>query len=78
MSGLLEVGLSVDGTEIIINHPDLQPDANGCGHIVFSPDQARALARILLKKANECGNLPYTLNTTKGATTSCESIDGTE
>ena len=50
----LEVGLTPDGREVVINHPDLQPDANGCGHIVFSPQQARWLAKLLMRKADEC------------------------
>ena len=50
----LEVGLTPDGREVIINHPDLLPDANGVGHIVFSPAQARNLARLLLRKADLC------------------------
>lgn len=37
--------------EVIINHPDLKPDEQGVGHIVFSPEQARHLAQILLKQA---------------------------
>lgn len=52
MSGILEVGTNGRG-EVIITHPDLHPDANGVGHIVFSPTQARVLARILNKKARE-------------------------
>ena len=47
----LEVGN--DGKEVIINHPDLQPDENGVGHITFSPEQARNLARLLNKHADE-------------------------
>lgn len=47
----LEVGN--DGKEVIINHPDLQPDENGVGHIAFSPEQARNLARLLNKHADE-------------------------
>ena len=50
-NGILEVGLSKDGREVIINHPDLKPDAQGVGHIVFSPTQAENLARSLLKHA---------------------------
>ena len=45
----LEIGV-VNG-EVVINHPDLKPDADGVGHIVFSPTQARNLASILLKNA---------------------------
>lgn len=53
VAGTLEVGLTADGREIVINHPALQPDANGCGHIVFSAKQARALAALLNRKADE-------------------------
>lgn len=49
--GSLEVGRN--GLDIIINHPNLEPDANGVGHIVFSPRQARHLARILMKHAKD-------------------------
>ncbi len=47
----LEVGTNGAG-EVIVNHPDLQPDENGVGHIVFSPEQARALAFLLQQKAH--------------------------
>lgn len=50
----LEVGLSNDSREVVVNHPDLQPDHRGIGHIVFSPAQARAFAKLLLRKADEC------------------------
>jgi hypothetical protein len=53
MSGFLEVGLSEDGKEVVINHPDLKPDANGVGHIVFSAWEAKSLGLLLLKKADE-------------------------
>ena len=49
--GILEVG-TLNG-EVIINHPDLEPDADGVGHIVFSPAQARSLAQVLLTQAHE-------------------------
>jgi len=52
MRGVLEVGTNGKG-EVVINHPDLQPDENGIGHIVFSPDQARGLAATLIRKASE-------------------------
>lgn len=45
VGGILEVG-EVNG-EVVINHPDLKPDAQGVGHIVFSPEQARNLANLL-------------------------------
>lgn len=54
--GTLIVALTLDG-EVVINHPDLNPDKNGVGHIVFSPEQAEHLARLLLKKANEAREL---------------------
>lgn len=47
----LEVGTNGDG-EVVVNHPDLQPDEKGVGHIVFSPEQARALAFLLQQKAH--------------------------
>jgi hypothetical protein len=53
-AGALMVGVSEDSREVIINHPDLEADANGVGHICFTPAQARNLARLLLAKADEC------------------------
>lgn len=53
--GCLEVGLSMDEREVIINHPELTPSPDGRGaHIVFSPQQARDLAALLVRKAGEC------------------------
>ena len=49
--GYLEVGNN--GREVIINHPKLKVDEQGCGHINFSPGEARSLASLLLKHANE-------------------------
>lgn len=50
----LEVGLSSDEREIVINLPD-PPGADPGSHwITFSPLQARHLARLLLRKAEEC------------------------
>lgn len=48
--GFLEVGTTGDG-EVVINHPDLKPDENGVGHIVFSVDEAYRLAHTLQRKA---------------------------
>lgn len=50
----LMVGLTKDETEVVINHPNLLTDKDGAGYIVFSPSQARDLANLLLKKADEC------------------------
>lgn len=47
----LEVGTNGAG-EVVVNHPDLEPDENGVGHIVFSPEQARNLAWLLQQKAH--------------------------
>lgn len=55
IGGVLEVGILNE--EVIVNHPDLKPDENGVGHIVFSPAQARNLAYLLLKKAAEAEGL---------------------
>jgi hypothetical protein len=51
VAGVLEVGTNGNG-EVIVNHPDLKPDENGVGHIVFSARQARQFARLLLKHAD--------------------------
>jgi hypothetical protein len=50
--GFLEVGCN-DQNEIVINHPDLKLDEYGVGHIVFSVNQARNLAKLLIDKAME-------------------------
>jgi hypothetical protein len=50
--GQLEVGTNGAG-EVVINHPDLMPDDNGVGHIVFSVEQALNLALVLEAKARE-------------------------
>ena len=50
----LEVGLTDDGREVVINHPQMMRNSNGVGYIVFSASQARQLARLLLRKADEC------------------------
>lgn len=52
VGGYLGIGRN-DSSEVFINHPDLKPDGNGVGHIVFSANQARMLAELLLKHANE-------------------------
>jgi hypothetical protein len=53
--GYLEVGLN-DRNEVVINHPDLKPDENGVGHIVFSINQAQHLSHLLAVKASEAAN----------------------
>lgn len=48
----LEVGTNGSG-EVVVNHPHLDMDADGVGHIVFSPKEARALANLLTRKSVE-------------------------
>ena len=52
----LQVGLTEDETEIVINHIELDLDENGAGYMIFSEDQARNLAMLLLKKVAEVQN----------------------
>jgi hypothetical protein len=42
-----------DRGEVVINHPNIQPDPGGNGYIVFSPDEADALASLLIKHASQ-------------------------
>lgn len=51
VTGILEVGRN--GFEVIVNHPDLKPNENGGGYIVFSPRQARHFAQLLMKHADD-------------------------
>jgi hypothetical protein len=50
--GILEIGTNGKG-EVVINHPDLMPDENGVGHIVFSVKQANDFAQTVQQKANQ-------------------------
>lgn len=52
IEGFLEVGID-EQFQIVVNHPDLKPDENGVGHIVFSVAQAKNFAYLLIRKANE-------------------------
>lgn len=47
--GEIEVGLSEDGREVVIN----LPPGGRTGHITFSPQQARHLAGVLNRKADD-------------------------
>lgn len=55
VSGHLEIGITDQG-DVVINHPRLDVDAPGMGHIIFSPRQARGLAALLFRKATEAEN----------------------
>jgi len=52
IEGFLEVGID-ENFQVVVNHPDLKVDELGAGHIVFSVNQARTLAYLLIRKANE-------------------------
>ena len=53
IAGYLEVGVD-ENNEIVINHKDIEVDANGWGFMVFSPEQARYLAQLLERCADAC------------------------
>lgn len=47
--GVLEVGTN-GRAEVVINHPDLKPDAHGVGHIVFSIEQCEGFIATLQRQ----------------------------
>lgn len=49
-AGHLTVGENSRG-EVVVCHPDLKPDKDGVGHIVFSPQQALDFAALVRKHA---------------------------
>jgi hypothetical protein len=57
--GFLEVGINESG-EVWLTIPISSLILNGVGHIVFSPDQARSLARLMASKASEADGFPGT------------------
>jgi hypothetical protein len=59
VTGHLEVGCNDHG-EVVINHPKMDVDAEGVGHLVFSPGQARGLGLLMLRKAAEADGFPGT------------------
>ena len=52
-NNVLEVGLSADESEVVINLPFCPDDGTGWTHVTFSPEQARGLARLLSQKADD-------------------------
>jgi len=48
--GVLLVGTNGKG-EVCIDHADIETDSEGIGHLIFSPDQAKSLAKLLNVKA---------------------------
>ena len=53
VAGYLEVGVNTNG-EVVVN---LDRDRNGVGHIVFSPNQARAFANVLISNAQSAEDM---------------------
>jgi len=49
--GYLEVGTDGKGG-VVVNHPEMECDENGVGHIIFSPSEARDFAAVLQQKAS--------------------------
>ncbi len=49
IEGYVEVGTDGSGN-VVLNHPQMETDEHGVGHIIFSPRQARDFAHILLKQ----------------------------
>lgn len=60
IAGHLEIGVNSAG-EVVMNHPcPMDTDADGNGHFVFSPDQARHLGLLMLRAAGEADGFPGT------------------
>lgn len=55
--GFLEVGHIEETCEVVIRHPDLAPDEDGVGHIVFSIEEAMNLSSVLVQAAMHCEQL---------------------
>ena len=64
--GQLLIGTNGRG-EVVIEHPDIDADKDGVGHIIFSTKEARALARTLLKKTDEAEQELRALATKEGS-----------
>ena len=63
--GTLAVSHTYAG-EVVVDHPDLCPDEDGVGHIIFSPSEAENFARVLLIHAHAARELLATLLIQKG------------
>ena len=61
-TGHLEVGLTDDERNIVINYGQIETDAEGRGFMIFSANQARTLAHILLKHASSIDKRPHIAN----------------
>lgn len=72
ITGHLEIGIN-DNFEVVMN---LDHDWNGTGHIIFSPNQARNLARILRNKAKDAEEERKAAETLPGTFDGGIEIDG--
>lgn len=52
--GMLEIGVSADGSEVIMNMPYTPDEGTGFVHFAFTPRQALNTAAVFIKKAKEC------------------------
>lgn len=52
--GTLIVGHDPERNEVVVNHPEIRPNAKGAGYIGFSAAEARHLAELLIKNAERC------------------------
>ena len=56
IAGHLLVGETEAG-DISVTHPNIVADADGVGHMLFSPTQARNLARVLCEAADRADKI---------------------
>lgn len=87
VAGTLQVGVSEDGRDVVVNHPKLAVDADGAGYLKFSPMQARHFAASLLVKASEIDDFSsvvvneaelIALRTLRSAAEAWSMIDGSD
>ena len=53
-AGHLELAATEHGEYLMLRCPAINIDASGCGVIVFTPEQAREFAKMLIESADEC------------------------
>jgi hypothetical protein len=52
--GLIEIGITQDETEVVINLPSMPDNGTGTVHYCFTPVQAFRAGETLIRKAGEC------------------------
>ena len=62
VSGFLEIGVGANNGQVIVVHRNMKSNAEGYGFVGLSPEQARNLAHVLLRKAGEAEQLASTDN----------------